>query len=80
MRNATEEETVQLWRKMKSEFAHVHDYLDDKTETSHNIRKRHQASQREDWEELPSRVQLNCAYRHANPIIIAVSHETMFEM
>ena len=45
-----------------------------------NVWARHQASQREDWEELPSRVQLNCAYRHANPIIIAVSHETIFEM
>ena len=77
---ATKEETAAAVEKMKSEFAHVHDYLDGKTETSHNVRKRHQASQREDWEELPSRVQLNCAYRHANPIIIAVSHETMFEM
>ena len=45
-----------------------------------NVWARHQASQREDWEELPSRVQLKCTYRHANPIIIAVSHETIFEM
>ena len=51
---ATKEETAAAVEKMKSEFAHVHDYLDGKTETSHNVRKRHQASQREDWEELPS--------------------------
>ena len=57
---ATKEETAAAVEKMKSEFAHVHDYLDGKTETSHNVRKRHQASKRDEWEELISRVQLSC--------------------
>ena len=31
---ATKEETAAAVEKMKSEFAHVHDYLDGRTETS----------------------------------------------
>ena len=42
------------------------------------VKKRQKGPTGKKWEMKVERP--NCAYRHANPIIIAVSHETIFEM